>query len=866
MKEKNTLKKVLFVVFFIIFIAIISNNESYADVPEGDLKINLYITNGQSEYLSAMDKINYLECEIKNNGSIPNYDGDFATRNSVVVEEGGIIKIPKNKIVPQGTSGHYSVTLDGMPNGDYTISNMSVPMTEGWMDYYQMRYLSGDSTFTVNNDVAEIQANFLETYCNNYYYYYVDHSGHNPSVTFQLGSPIGQNYKFHYSKDENGNNVYVYDLDGETSDIVVKSKERTIVKDLPTVSNWPFRFISNINYGGRILSYSKGVTASTGSSLNVFASNIDSDGIGMVKAHYLEYFEIKKVAKISKKDILGNTVNAKFKLYDTVFSKYRGFDHYDTYEYNGETYSNVYVLNEDLSDEGEEISTQDGEAIIIYPNCEFLPDEDRHTGYYNGTEFKVIETSADDGLFYRPTETVGVIYGYDSDSKSLSLYDGGDLRTALDANPAEFDYDKITTNWASVIGETSVVNISNNIKPSVEKVALKPDGTVDTTCEDEFEFALYDYKFTLIDKIKVKANEKKYFNVEDFDVDGKERYYANYRYNYYIAEIKRDDYTFESITSTPMQNGTNVGEVYTFTDEELENIEENVYETCYKYKAVYPTYEEVTFTDKMVGTSISGEKTWVDNNNEAEKRPSNIKVQLKLKDEIVNTIIVEPDSDGLWKYIFSNIPKYKNGEEAEYTIDEEEVDLYEAEIEGYNIINILSSKDIKVTKEWNDENNKANARPSYLKVQLYSNGEKTGDPVIINDENNWTYTWKYLRKRMNNTEIKYTVEEVDVPENYEVEVTGNEEDGFVIKNTYVAPEEKTEEEEPKEEEPEEEPTAEEPKEEELEEEPTEDEPKLKPTKEETSVESVQTGDNIIVYIIIGFAACVIYVVLKKHEK
>ena len=230
-------------------------------------------------------------------------------------------------------------------------------------------------------------------------------------------------------------------------------------------------------------------------------------------------------------------------------------------------------------------------------------------------------------------------------------------------------------------------------------------------------------------------------------------------------------------------------------------------------------------------------------------------------------MIVEPDDEGNWKYEFENIPKYKNGEEAEYSIDEEEVDMYEIVINGFDITNIFHSKKVTVTKVWEDNDNKDNKRPTFLKIQLYANGEAFGDPIILNDENDWTYTWNHLHEKMNNIEVKYTVEEVEVPENYEVEVSGNEEEGFVVKNTYVEPEEEPIEEPEEEptEEPEEEPT-EEPEEEpteEPEEEPTE-EPEEEPAEQEKT--NPQTGDEILSYILILAIAGAVFIGIGKCER
>ena len=44
-------------------------------------------------------------------------------------------------------------------------------------------------------------------------------------------------------------------------------------------------------------------------------------------------------------------------------------------------------------------------------------------------------------------------------------------------------------------------------------------------------------------------------------------------------------------------------------------------------------------------------------------------------------------------------------------------------------------------RTWDDADNKDGLRPASVKVQLYANGEAYGDPVVLNSDSNWTYTW-----------------------------------------------------------------------------------------------------------------------------
>lgn len=100
---------------------------------------------------------------------------------------------------------------------------------------------------------------------------------------------------------------------------------------------------------------------------------------------------------------------------------------------------------------------------------------------------------------------------------------------------------------------------------------------------------------------------------------------------------------------------------------------------------------------------------------------------------------------------------------------------------------IPETTDIIVTKEW--EHNGNNNAPSSVQVQLYADEEAVGTPVFISEDEagNWQVTFEDLPKYYNdNTEIQYTVQEVNVPEGYESEVEEEDKGVFVITNTYTS--------------------------------------------------------------------------------
>ena len=182
-------------------------------------------------------------------------------------------------------------------------------------------------------------------------------------------------------------------------------------------------------------------------------------------------------------------------------------------------------------------------------------------------------------------------------------------------------------------------------------------------------------------------------------------------------------------------------------------------------------------------TKIEGTKTWSDSGNQDGTRPSSITVNLLANGIKKDSKIVTAKDD--WKYSFTNLPKYENGEEIIYTITEDAVPGYSTKIDGYNITNSYTpgKTSVTVTKTWLDNDNKSGKRPSEIKVQLYADGKESGSLVTLNEANKWTYTWSGLDEKRSGTTIVYTVKEVGTVDGYETSVSGDARTGFTITNT-----------------------------------------------------------------------------------
>ena len=165
-------------------------------------------------------------------------------------------------------------------------------------------------------------------------------------------------------------------------------------------------------------------------------------------------------------------------------------------------------------------------------------------------------------------------------------------------------------------------------------------------------------------------------------------------------------------------------------------------------------------------TSLSGTKTWKDNNNQDGVRPERIKVNL-LADGVLKASKEVSAADN-WAYSFDNLPKFAAGQAVVYTITEDAVAEYSTQVEGYNLTNrhTPGQTSLTVTKQWQDQGDQDGLRPSQIQVQLYADGVASGSPVTLTAANNWVYTWSGLAEKANGKTIEYSVKEVDQPSGY----------------------------------------------------------------------------------------------------
>src|SRR5690625_2663551 len=218
--------------------------------------------------------------------------------------------------------------------------------------------------------------------------------------------------------------------------------------------------------------------------------------------------------------------------------------------------------------------------------------------------------------------------------------------------------------------------------------------------------------------------------------------------------------------------------VYTVEEVTVEGYETTISGTAADGFVITNTYEPEQI-------NIEGTKTWDDADDQDGKRPESITVRLLANGEEVDDVEVTAETD--WTFEFTDLPRFENGEEINYTVQEDGVEDYSTEINGFDITNSYTPEQtsINVVKAWEDANNQDGIRPDSVTVKLLADGEETGETVELNETNNWQADFTELDVYVNGEEIEYTIEEVAV-EGYEVVQTGTSEDGYVLTNIHEA--------------------------------------------------------------------------------
>ena len=266
--------------------------------------------------------------------------------------------------------------------------------------------------------------------------------------------------------------------------------------------------------------------------------------------------------------------------------------------------------------------------------------------------------------------------------------------------------------------------------------------------------------------------------------DGKQAYDQNG--NEYTAAVTGDDWNFAFENVDKYRNGKLIK--YSIIEETVDGYESNITGSISDGFTITNTHEPET-------TSITGHKIWDDNDNQDGKRPEFITVRLYAGDAEVAS--AKADINTGWAYEFTDMPMYQNGELIDYTVKEDAVagytaDVVEKEDYTFDIINTheLETVSISGTKVWDDADDQDGIRPDTIIVHLYADGNQaynadgTECTLTVGADSNWSFTFDNVYKYVNAREVQYTVVEETV-EGYSTTVTGDPITGFTLTNSHT---------------------------------------------------------------------------------
>lgn len=194
----------------------------------------------------------------------------------------------------------------------------------------------------------------------------------------------------------------------------------------------------------------------------------------------------------------------------------------------------------------------------------------------------------------------------------------------------------------------------------------------------------------------------------------------------------------------------------------------------------------ITNTHTPATTELFVTKTWKDNGNNDGMRPDEITVTAHGSDG--RSYTKKLNTDNQWSVMFSNLPKYADGKTIDYTLTEEAVPGYASSItrngKSFTLINthVDETKNITITKAWNDGNNQDGLRPKTI-TAVVNGSDGSARFVQLFESQNWATSLNNLPKYKNGTEVQYTVKENAIS-GYETEIkqTG---DSYTITNTHA---------------------------------------------------------------------------------
>ena len=194
----------------------------------------------------------------------------------------------------------------------------------------------------------------------------------------------------------------------------------------------------------------------------------------------------------------------------------------------------------------------------------------------------------------------------------------------------------------------------------------------------------------------------------------------------------------------------------------------------------------ITNTHTPASSEFFVTKIWKDNGNNDGMRPDEITITAHGSDG--RSYTEKLNADNQWSVMFSNLPKYADGKVIEYSLTEESVPGYASSVtrngKSFVLINthVDETKNITITKAWNDGNNQDGLRPKTI-TAVVNGSDGSARFVQLFEGQNWATNLNNLPKYKNGTEIQYTVKENAIS-GYETEIKQTS-DSYAITNSHT---------------------------------------------------------------------------------
>ena len=490
-------------------------------------------------------------------------------------------------MLPSGTK--YELSLDDVTLKAFSIRNN----------------INGTITLYDNN-----VANFGLFYVADQYFYYLDDTGKVPECRYFFRGKVGRPYDdIGYNLDtplshvmlDDGTKVYYFDPNGDEYEIIVDSGQKVVCANLPMMTTE----LIGIKYapvgGVRIWNNFNGSGSWNGEDVEAYTSWSYMGRPRGIFAYAYEPLAIRKLQKTvtptgdgSKAQFILSTSSDKSKKYT--------YEHYDTYEYGGVTYENVYKLNGNVVKDGESedadtfIETDEsGSAYILYPmrmrNTIGRLSEAEDKTYGSIGSAYLFETGCVDEQ-YNPELYRSVYFG---DRELSPVFDVNGNEPHVEdnwfylhyrADVANFSYDNVSIGDA--IRVESNISYENGLWPYVIK---KVDGESDYN-DVPFWFDVYDENDEIVASFSLKNDERQLINSDLIDGLTKDDLFSG---KYRIKERETSGWINMSVTG----QGVRQADGYAF------------YNNCYS-----SVRQDMTFTNRKV-SDISISKVYDDSGTNA---------------------------------------------------------------------------------------------------------------------------------------------------------------------------------------------------------------------------------------------------------